>query len=117
MADQDRWLDAACAQGWTRNELRRRLRAQRLLAAARSRVLRVEVSGEREQCWREAAQASDRTLEAWVTSALDDAARPHSDQRDGVSRARALADACARAGNMMLARGGVAIRAEGHSQR
>jgi hypothetical protein len=77
-ADQDRWLDAACAHGWTRNELRRRLRSQRLLAAGPSRVLRVEVSGDREQRWREAAKASGRSLEQWITSVLDDAARPHN---------------------------------------
>jgi hypothetical protein len=76
-ADQDRWLDAAGAQGWTRNELRRQVRSQRLLAAAPSRVLRVEVSGGREQRWREAASASGRSLEEWITSVLDDAARPH----------------------------------------
>jgi hypothetical protein len=73
-ADQDRWLDTALAQGWTRNELRRRLRSQRQLAAAPSRVLRVEISGEREQRWRQAAQDSGCSLEQWITSVLDDAA-------------------------------------------
>jgi len=78
-ADQDKWLDTACAQGWTRNELRRRLRSRRLLAAGSLRALRVEVSGEREQRWREAANASGCSLEEWMTSVLDDAARSHSD--------------------------------------
>ena len=75
-AEQDRWLDSAVAQGWTRNELRRRLRAQRLPAAAGAlRVLRVEVSGERERRWRQAARDSGRSLEEWITAVLDDAAR------------------------------------------
>ena len=78
-ADQDRWLDDACAHGWTRNELRRLLRCQRLLAAGTSRVLRIEVSGESEQRWRDAAKASGRPLEQWITSMLDDAARTRSD--------------------------------------
>jgi hypothetical protein len=73
--DQDRWLDTALAQRWTRNELRRRLRSQRQLAAGPSRVLRVEVSGEREQRWCAAAQDSGRSLEDWITAVLDDAAR------------------------------------------
>jgi len=74
-ADQERWLDAASAQGWTRNELRRRLRSPRPSAAEPSYVLRADVSREREQRWREAAEASGRTLEDWITSTLDDAAR------------------------------------------
>jgi hypothetical protein len=75
--EQERWLDAACAQGWTRNELRRRLRAQRPLTAGPSRVLRVEASGEREQHWRAAAHARGCSLEEWITSVLDAAAHPH----------------------------------------
>jgi hypothetical protein len=74
-AEQDRWLETAYAQGWTRNELRRRLRSQRLLAAGSSRVVRVEVSGEREQRWLQAAEASGCSLAKWITSVLDDAAR------------------------------------------
>jgi hypothetical protein len=78
-AVQDRWLDAACAEGWTRNELRRRLRSRRMLAAGPSRVLRVEVSGDREQRWRQAAEAGGRTLEEWITLVLDDAASGRRD--------------------------------------
>jgi len=73
--DQDRWLDSACAHGWTRNELRRQLRGQRLLAAGSSRVLRVEVSAEREQNWLRAAEARGCSLAQWITSVLDDAAQ------------------------------------------
>ena len=78
--DQDRWLDTACMHRWPRNELRRQLRAQRMLAAGPSRiVLRVEVSADRERSWGQAATASGLALEAWITSVLDDAARSHSD--------------------------------------
>jgi hypothetical protein len=90
-AEQDRWLDSACAQGWTRNELRRRLRSERLLAAGPSRVLRVEVSDEREQRWRQAAEASGCTLQAWIASVLDDAARSPAARRRAKPRAAALA--------------------------
>jgi hypothetical protein len=68
-------LDAACAHDWARNELRRRLRSQRLLAARAAR----RGQRQREQRWRQAAEASGSSLEQWITSVLDDAARSRSD--------------------------------------
>ena len=73
-AEQDRWLELAAAGGWSRNELRRRIRAGRAPDAT-PRVVRVAVAGERHAVWREAAGRCDRALEEWVVWALDEAAR------------------------------------------
>jgi hypothetical protein len=72
---QDLWLDLATANGWSKSELRRRLRA-----AASEPVplapttLRLVVEAQRDERWREAARRSGCALEVWMTRSLDAAA-------------------------------------------
>lgn len=76
-AHQDLWLRRAERARWSRNELRRRLRAERngRLAAPDDGLvmLRVEVSRTREQRWRAAAQAAEQSVGEWL-AAIGDAA-------------------------------------------
>jgi hypothetical protein len=80
--DQEMWLDLAGANRWSKNELRRRVRASIAAStpAAAARVLRLAVERRREQRWRDAAQRSDCRLETWMVRALDEAAGAVLDQ-------------------------------------
>jgi hypothetical protein len=78
-ADQDLWLERAQRLAWSRNELRRRLRA-----AGRSitdtdhnpaHTVRVPVTTDRERLWRQAAAAADQDLADWIAAAADEAAQ------------------------------------------
>jgi hypothetical protein len=74
--DQDHWLDQAAAPGWSKSELRRRVRAAtaRGPVEARSAVLRLVIGPRRAQQWREAASRDDCALDAWVMQMADEAA-------------------------------------------
>jgi hypothetical protein len=73
--EQDAWLASAQAAGWSRNELRRRLRAARSASATvPAASLRLAVGSDRASRWRDAAASSDCTLATWAASALDEAA-------------------------------------------
>lgn len=73
--EQDRLLDLACEQRWSRAELRRQVRADQARASmARLPALRVPLDTARIELWRRAASASGRDLQAWVIAALDAAA-------------------------------------------
>lgn len=73
---QDRWLDRAEADGWSRNELRRRLRTDReeTKAPSASTAVRVTVDRDTEARWRHAAKLSGSELESWIVRTLDEAA-------------------------------------------
>lgn len=73
---QDYWLDCAERHKWSRNELRRQLRASRRGAEPAPSLLtiRVDVGREREQRWREAAERTGCDFTAWVANTLDAAA-------------------------------------------
>jgi hypothetical protein len=74
---QDRWLAAAAESGWSKAELRRRVRASLGpvgLRGVTTVTVRVPVEASREQRWREAAAHSRSDLGAWIVRALDDAA-------------------------------------------
>jgi hypothetical protein len=79
--DQELWLDRAERWRWSRNELRRQLRAAEdrpeLYATEEQRAvtLRVPVSTDREQLWREAAEAAEQELVDWIAAAADRAAQ------------------------------------------
>ncbi|QES52558.1 hypothetical protein DEJ50_21175 [Streptomyces venezuelae] len=78
---QDMWLDRAGAAGWSRNELRRRIRAGAASAPSgptspADTELRLPVSVERHRRWEAAARRADRDLSHWIIEALDSAAGP-----------------------------------------
>jgi hypothetical protein len=74
-AEQDYWLDAAEAGGWSRNELRRRVRETGQHPEPPSGFVRLPVDPEREARWRLAAEQNDTELETWMIGTLDAAAR------------------------------------------
>ena len=77
-AEQDLWLARADRQRWSRNELRRRIaadRARRCQASLRHPlVLRMEVAEAREQRWRDAANCAEQEFADWIARAADEAA-------------------------------------------
>ncbi|MFE2756625.1 LmbU family transcriptional regulator [Actinosynnema sp. NPDC059335] len=75
-AEQDRWLDRAEREGWSRTVLRRALRDSRHPGSKPLRAVmpRVSAAGEAVDRWRRAAMAADTDFEAWVVAALDRAA-------------------------------------------
>jgi len=75
--EQDAWLGRAEAHRWTRNELRRRLRAAQSEispASPDAELLRLLVEPVRKRRWSEAAARSSCDLEVWIVHALDDQA-------------------------------------------
>ncbi|MEV8442835.1 LmbU family transcriptional regulator [Actinosynnema sp. NPDC051121] len=75
-AEQDRWLDRAEREGWSRTALRRALRESRDPGVKPSRVVmpRVSAAGDVVDRWRRAAMAANADFEAWIVAALDRAA-------------------------------------------
>ena len=72
---QDLWLDRAEAEGWTRNELRRRLRVQRAHESSTISVtVRLSTEPHRTARWEEAAALSENELQQWIVKVLDEAA-------------------------------------------
>lgn len=72
--DQDRWLDRASGGHWSRNELRRRLRAADGHGVVADEIFRLAVAQAQAERWREAAQRTQCRFEAWAVRVLDDAA-------------------------------------------
>ena len=73
--NQDRWLDRAIADGWSRSQLRRRLRdSTPQLGASRPAPVHVGVNGPHARRWRLAAQTCGLELEIWIERMLDEAA-------------------------------------------
>lgn len=77
-AEQDLWLERAQRLAWSRNELRRQLRAAgRSMTDAdhnQAHTVRVRVTTDRERLWRQAAAAADQELADWIAAAADEAA-------------------------------------------
>jgi hypothetical protein len=74
------WLAAAEESGWSRNELRRRLRANREQKLEREiddkqTQLRVNLANSRKKRWEEAAENAETDLLTWIVSVLDEAAQ------------------------------------------
>ncbi|MGW4377201.1 LmbU family transcriptional regulator [Streptomyces albidoflavus] len=78
LAEEDRsgWLARALEGGWSRNELRRRIRARKELAAGASdrTPARLKMSPDDDQRarWQAAARSADVELLAWITKVLDE---------------------------------------------
>jgi hypothetical protein len=91
-ADQDLWLDRTERAGWSRNELRRRLRAEQHPALptgdGERATLRVPLTADRERRWREAAATAEKELIDWLMTTADQAA-------DATLSARTLSSATA----------------------
>ncbi len=80
--EQDFWLDLAVQRGWSKSELRRRVRARAALANPPSTALQFALERSRHDRWREAAERSQCTLREWVTAVLDDAANTVLEQTE-----------------------------------
>jgi hypothetical protein len=98
-ADQDLWLERTERSRWSRNELRRQLRADCRPDSTASDdhgvTLRLPVTTGREQLWRQAAAAAEQDLVDWIAAAADDAAQtalnaPSPPKRDISNRRLAL---------------------------
>lgn len=78
-AEQDLWLERAQRLAWSRNELRRQLRAagQSMTDADHNQAhtVHVRVTTDRERLWRQAAAAADQELADWIAAAADEAAQ------------------------------------------
>lgn len=92
--EQDEWLDRAEAEGWSRDEMGRILRATKqasqprkvvprgenrrpaapLADEAQARELILRLEPEREHAWLSASEAAGLTLEEWVEGVVDEAA-------------------------------------------
>ncbi|WP_306749343.1 LmbU family transcriptional regulator [Saccharothrix yanglingensis] len=74
--EQDRWLDRAERERWSRTALRRALRESRDPDGRSYRALmpRVTATGDAVDRWRRAALAANAEFEAWIVAALDRAA-------------------------------------------
>jgi hypothetical protein len=74
--EQDFWLDRAAANGWSRNMLRRAIRAARSggESDAPTTLLRLACEDDRRERWCAAAAASECELDEWIMRTLDDAA-------------------------------------------
>jgi hypothetical protein len=77
--DQDRWLDMAESQRWSRNELRRNVRAARSRGSEQQldpavALPRLNVPAEHVARWREAAEQVNRDFEEWIVMALNERA-------------------------------------------
>ncbi|MFI6042513.1 LmbU family transcriptional regulator [Nocardia sp. NPDC051321] len=76
--EQDLWLDRALRFCWSRNELRRRVRAARLANNSETKpvtkVLRIDAEADCYERWNTAAEIGDRCLNEWAAEALDAAA-------------------------------------------
>lgn len=76
--EREAWLDRAEKAGWSRNQLRKQLRAARSLPAEEQQGDLVKVlfmiARDRMNRWQEAASRADRDLIDWMTAALDRAA-------------------------------------------
>ncbi|MBB5958524.1 hypothetical protein FHS29_005132 [Saccharothrix tamanrassetensis] len=77
--EQDRWLDRAEQNNWSRNQLRnhRRLAENngQVPGTAGVALLKLSVDHEQIEQWREAARRSSKRYEQWVMTALDAAAK------------------------------------------
>jgi hypothetical protein len=83
-AEQDTWLARAERLGWSRNELRRRLRAAArqadrrtaspAAAPALTQLVKLEISIQQHDRWRAAATQLNRAVDDWIVETLDQAA-------------------------------------------
>jgi hypothetical protein len=85
--DQDHWLDLAAAGHWSRNDLRRRVRASVRVPPEVMNIVRLSVTVSRESLWQRAAKVRHLGLDAWIMGTLDHAAERALDQVGDVGEA------------------------------
>jgi hypothetical protein len=75
-AEQDRWLDRAERENWSRTALRRALREGRDPGSKplRATMPKVSAGSDAVDRWRRAAMAANADFEAWIVATLDRAA-------------------------------------------
>jgi hypothetical protein len=81
-AEQNRWLDQAEREGWSRNQLRVHVRASRTNGSngsdadpAVAAIPRINANAERVEQWRAAAAEANVDFKKWVLASLDAAAQ------------------------------------------
>nr|WP_308403816.1 LmbU family transcriptional regulator [Streptomyces rhizoryzae] len=75
--ERGQWLARAAEHRWSRNELRRQVRARKEIAGAAERAVQLKMKpddGQRE-LWQAAALRTGKDLLTWITTVLDDAAK------------------------------------------
>lgn len=74
-AEQDEWLDRAEERGWSRSQLRRKIRELRSgqPVAEPGEVLlpRIDIGPDRAKYWRQAADKAGENFESWMIASLD----------------------------------------------
>jgi hypothetical protein len=80
-AEQDVWLNRAQQFTWSRNELRRRIRATRLARSqsfpkceTKTKILKIDVTVERLDRWIHTAERTNSNVVEWIITTLDRAA-------------------------------------------
>lgn len=75
-AEQDKWLSHAEHHGWSRNELRKRVRASRHPDELTQAVIHIQINvvADQKERWQAAAESVDQDLLCWMQSILDGAA-------------------------------------------
>lgn len=92
LQEQNVWLDRAQHFRWSRNELRKQIRLRQGDLQSSDDVpvtLRLPLTPDREQRWKEAASIVNRDLLEWITEVVDDAANASTrgDLDDGTALA------------------------------
>ncbi|WP_176955620.1 LmbU family transcriptional regulator [Sinosporangium album] len=74
--EQDIWLTRAEQGGWSRNELRRRIKSGRHEAGSveKGSLIKMNILSERKERWQRAAESVERDLLDWIVETLDAAA-------------------------------------------
>jgi hypothetical protein len=74
--EQDGWLSRAEMAGWSRNELRRQIRASRGVKRGTTEVISIQMNviSDQRNRWQEAAEGAQLDLLAWIVDRLDNAA-------------------------------------------
>jgi len=79
---QDLWLDRAERSGWSRNELRSRIRNRHCKGTAALARLQLSISEECRQTWQDAASKARVDLIEWISKTLDRAAHAELETPD-----------------------------------
>ncbi|MGI5288129.1 LmbU family transcriptional regulator [Nonomuraea polychroma] len=74
--EQDAWLDRAEQGSWSRNELRRQIRASKSPGRLPGEVTHIQMNviADQKRRWQEAAESAEQDLLAWIVAILDRAA-------------------------------------------